>query len=147
MIDELLGDGHSYSPKAIHSWLTRVKYNWRSKMNPLWNTVIIGGMNNGKSFLGYMDKLGVAYESAKVATGFGAYLAQPQREVAERQAQISKDEARQLIERCLKVLYYRDTRSYNRYQIATVTAVGVAITGPTSTETNWEIVHLISGFE
>merc|ERR1719481_2326126 len=25
--EELLGDGHSYSPKAIHSWLTRVMYN------------------------------------------------------------------------------------------------------------------------
>ncbi|GCB82241.1 hypothetical protein scyTo_0023069, partial [Scyliorhinus torazame] len=95
MIDEeLLGDGHSYSPKAIHSWLTRVMYN---------------------SFLGYVDKLGVAYESATVATGFGAYLAQPlMRDVAEKQAQISKDEAHQLIERCLKVLYYRDARSYNR---------------------------------
>ncbi|XP_072346699.1 proteasome subunit beta type-4 [Scyliorhinus torazame] len=149
MIDEeLLGDGHSYSPKAIHSWLTRVMYNRRSKMNPLWNTVIIGGMNNGEGFLGYVDKLGVAYESATVATGFGAYLAQPlMRDVAEKQAQISKDEAHQLIERCLKVLYYRDARSYNRYQIATVTAAGVEISGPMSTETNWEIAHLISGFE
>ncbi|XP_078390188.1 proteasome subunit beta type-4 [Cetorhinus maximus] len=149
MIDEeLLGDGHSYSPKAIHSWLTRVMYNRRCKMNPLWNTVIIGGMNNGESFLGYVDKLGVAYEASTVATGFGAYLAQPlMREVAERQALITKDEARQLVERCLKVLYYRDARSYNRYQIATVTEAGVEIEGPISVETNWEIAHLISGFE
>lgn len=28
------------------------------------------------SFLGYVDKLGVAYEAPTVATGFGAYLAQ-----------------------------------------------------------------------
>ncbi|XP_048476322.1 proteasome subunit beta type-4 [Rhincodon typus] len=148
MIDEeLLGDGHSYSPKAIHSWLTRVMYNRRCKMNPLWNTVIIGGMNNGESFLGYVDKLGVAYEASTVATGFGAYLAQPlMREVAEKQL-MSKDEARQLIERCLKVLYYRDARSYNRYQIATVSAAGVQIEGPMSAETNWEIAHMISGFE
>ncbi|XP_060676512.1 proteasome subunit beta type-4 [Hemiscyllium ocellatum] len=148
MIDEeLLGDGHSYSPKAIHSWLTRVMYNRRCKLNPLWNTVIIGGMNNGESFLGYVDKLGVAYEASTVATGFGAYLAQPlMREVAEKQ-QISKDEGRQLIERCLKVLYYRDARSYNRYQIATVSAAGVEIEGPISSDTNWEIAHMISGFE
>ncbi|XP_051901797.1 proteasome subunit beta type-4 [Pristis pectinata] len=149
MIDEeLLGDGHSYSPKAIHSWLTRVMYNRRCKLNPLWNTVIIGGMNNGESFLGYVDKLGVAYEASTVATGFGAYLAQPlMREVDESQALISKDEARQLIERCLKVLYYRDARSYNRYQLATVTAAGVEIEGPLSADTNWEIAHMISGFE
>ncbi|XP_055521438.1 proteasome subunit beta type-4 [Leucoraja erinacea] len=149
IIDEdLLGDGHSYSPKAIHSWLTRVMYNRRSRMNPLWNTVIIGGINNGESFLGYVDKLGVAYEAPTVATGFGAYLAQPlMRQVAENNAVISKDEARQLIERCLKVLYYRDARSYNRYQLATVTAAGVEIEGPLTSETNWDIAHMISGFE
>lgn len=36
------------------------------------------------------------------------------REVVENKAEISKQEARDLIERCLKVLYYRDARSYNR---------------------------------
>lgn len=46
--EELLGDGHSYTPKAVHSWLTRVMYNRRSKMNPLWNTVVIGGFYKGE---------------------------------------------------------------------------------------------------
>uniref|UniRef100_A0A3P9KQ27 Proteasome subunit beta n=1 Tax=Oryzias latipes TaxID=8090 RepID=A0A3P9KQ27_ORYLA len=146
--EELLGDGHSYSPKAIHSWLTRVMYNRRSKMNPLWNTVVLGGFYNGESFLGYVDKLGVAYEAPTVATGFGAYLAQPlMREVVENKADITKQEARDLIERCLKVLYYRDARSYNRHEIAIVTEQGVEIIGPLSSETNWDIAHLISGFE
>uniref|UniRef100_A0A4W3H5D7 Proteasome subunit beta n=1 Tax=Callorhinchus milii TaxID=7868 RepID=A0A4W3H5D7_CALMI len=102
-------------PKALHSWMTRVMYNRRSKMNPLWNTVIIGGVNNGESFLGYVDKLGVAYEAPTLATGFGAYLAQPLlREATEANPNLTKDMARNLIERCLKVLYYRDARSYNR---------------------------------
>lgn len=46
--EELLGDGHSYSPRAIHSWLTRAMYSRRSKMNPLWNTVVIGGHSDGE---------------------------------------------------------------------------------------------------
>uniref|UniRef100_A0A8C3MKH3 Proteasome subunit beta type-4 n=1 Tax=Geospiza parvula TaxID=87175 RepID=A0A8C3MKH3_GEOPR len=75
--EELLGDGHSYSPRALHSWLTRVLYNRRSKINPLWNTVLIAGVYGGESFLGYVDMLGVAYEAPSLATGFGAYLAQP----------------------------------------------------------------------
>nr|AFM87134.1 proteasome beta 4 subunit [Callorhinchus milii] len=146
--EELVGDGHSYSPKALHSWMTRVMYNRRSKMNPLWNTVIIGGVNNGESFLGYVDKLGVAYEAPTLATGFGAYLAQPLlREATEANPNLTKDMARNLIERCLKVLYYRDARSYNRYEIATVTEAGVEIEGLLSTETNWDIAHMVSGFE
>ncbi|XP_049607820.1 proteasome subunit beta type-4 [Syngnathus scovelli] len=146
--EELLGDGHSYSPKAVHSWLTRVMYNRRSKMNPLWNTVVIGGFYQGQSFLGYVDKLGVAYEAPTVATGFGAYLAQPlMREALENKVHVSKQEARELVDRCLKVLYYRDARSYNRYEVAIVTEEGVEIVGPLSSETNWDIAHTISGFE
>ncbi|XP_075763575.1 LOW QUALITY PROTEIN: proteasome subunit beta type-4 [Pelodiscus sinensis] len=146
--EELLGDGHSYSPKAIHSWLTRAMYSRRSKMNPLWNTVVIGGFYSGESFLGYVDMLGVAYEDATLATGYGAYLAQPlMREVLEKKPILTKDEARELIERCMKILYYRDARSFNRYEVAIVTEKGVEVEGPLSLETNWDIAHLIRGFE
>ncbi|XP_036761028.2 proteasome subunit beta type-4 [Manis pentadactyla] len=146
--EELLGDGHSYSPRAIHSWLTRAMYSRRSKMNPLWNTMVIGGYANGESFLGYVDMLGVAYEAPSLATGYGAYLAQPLlREILEKQPVLSQTEARELVERCMRVLYYRDARSYNRFQIATVTEKGVEIDGPLSAETNWDIAHMISGFE
>ncbi|XP_038624603.1 proteasome subunit beta type-4 [Tachyglossus aculeatus] len=146
--EELLGDGHSYSPKALHSWLTRAMYSRRSKMNPLWNTVVIGGFADGQSFLGYVDMLGVAYEAPSLATGYGAYLAQPLlREALEKQPVLSRAEARELLERCMRVLYYRDARSYNRFEIATVTEKGVEVEGPLSSETNWDIAHLISGFE
>ncbi|KAM9293895.1 proteasome subunit beta type-4 [Gastrophryne carolinensis] len=146
--EELVGDGHNYSPKAIHSWLTRVMYSRRSKMNPLWNVVVLAGFYNGESFLGYVDKLGVAYEAPTIATGFGAYLALPlMRDFVENKPNLTREEARQLIERCMKVLYYRDARSYNRYEIATVTASGVEVEGPLSSDTNWEIAHMIRGFE
>uniref|UniRef100_A0A7M4EPU3 Proteasome subunit beta type-4 n=1 Tax=Crocodylus porosus TaxID=8502 RepID=A0A7M4EPU3_CROPO len=142
--EELLGDGHSYSPKAIHSWLTRAMYSRRCKMNPLWNTVVIGGFYNGESFLGYVDMLGVAYEAPTLATGYGAYLAQPlMRETLEKKPILTKEEAQDLIERCMKILYYRDARSFNRFQIAVVTEKGVEVEEPRSLETNWEIAHLI----
>ncbi|KFP27589.1 hypothetical protein N325_07449, partial [Colius striatus] len=154
--EELLGDGHSYSPKAIHSWLTRVMYNRRSKLNPLWNSVVIGGYYGGGrgeglrllrlsfSFLGYVDMLGVAYEAPTVATGFGAHLAQPlMREVLEKKSVLTKEEARDLIERCMKILYYRDARSFNRYEIAIATEKGVEVEGPITLEANWDIAHLI----
>ncbi|XP_009889984.1 PREDICTED: proteasome subunit beta type-4 [Charadrius vociferus] len=142
--EELLGDGHSYSPKAIHSWLTRVMYNRRSKINPLWNTVVIGGYYNGESFLGYVDMLGVAYEAPTLATGYGAYLAQPlMREVLEKKPSLTKEEARDLIDRCMKILYYRDARSFNRYEVAIATEKGVEVEGPLTLEANWDIAHLV----
>ncbi|XP_034748706.1 proteasome subunit beta type-4 [Etheostoma cragini] len=69
------------------------------------------------------------------------------REVVENKVEITKQEARELVERCLKVLYYRDARSYNRHEIAIVTEEGVEIIGPLSSETNWDIAHMVSGFE
>ncbi|XP_054838496.1 proteasome subunit beta type-4 [Eublepharis macularius] len=145
--EELLGDGHSYSPKAIHSWLTRAMYSRRSKMNPLWNTVVIGGYSNGEGFLGYVDMLGVAYEAPTLATGYGSYVAQPlMRDTLEKKGTLSREEARALLERCMKILYYRDARSFNRYELISVTEKGVEIEGPLTSDTNWDIAHLVSGF-
>lgn len=36
------------------------------------------------------------------------------REVLEKKPSLTKEEARDLIERCMKILYYRDARSFNR---------------------------------
>lgn len=100
--EELLGDGHSYSPRAIHSWLTRAMYSYRSEMNPLWNTMVTGGYTDGESFLGYVDMRGVAYEAPSLATGYGAYLAQPLLgEVLEEQPVLSQTETPHLGESCI----------------------------------------------
>jgi hypothetical protein len=44
-------------------------------MNPLWATILVGGLQKGVPFLGFVDKLGVAYEEDVIATGFGAHIA------------------------------------------------------------------------
>jgi 20S proteasome subunit beta 7 len=55
--------------------MTRVLYNRRSKMNPLWSTLVVGGFAGGEGYLGYVDKIGVAYSDDAVATGYGSYIA------------------------------------------------------------------------
>merc|ERR1712232_1004537 len=45
------GDGHKILPRSIHTYMTRVLYQRRSKMNPLWNTLVVGGFSEGKSYL------------------------------------------------------------------------------------------------
>lgn len=39
------------------------------------------------------------------------------REVLEKKPILTKEEARSLIERCMKILYYRDARSFNRVSV------------------------------
>ncbi|XP_064596250.1 proteasome subunit beta type-4-like [Liolophura sinensis] len=146
--EECLDDGFTYTPATLFSWLTRVMYSRRSNFNPLWNSLVVAGLEDKKPFLGYIDKIGTAYEADTVATGYGAYIAQPLlREAQSKTPQMTQDQASQLLDRCLKVLYYRDARSLNKYQVAIVTKDGVEIKGPLSSDANWEIAHLVSGFE
>ena len=141
-------EGFRFTPRALYSWITRVFYNRRSKINPLWNTVVVGGLQNGEPFLGYVDKIGTAYESPSVASGFGAYIAQPMmRDALEKNANMTEVEAKKLLERCLKVLFYRDARSWNSYDIAMVTKDGARVEGPLSAQTNWNIANMVKGYE
>jgi len=146
--EECIADGFSYSPKSIYSWLTRVMYNRRTRMNPLWNTVIVGGMQSGEPFLGYVDKLGMAYEAPSVASGYGAYIAQPLlRDAVDKTPAMSQADAQDVIARCLSVLFYRDARSWNEYELAVVTKDGASIEGPLMCKTDWNIAHMVRGYE
>ena len=64
-----------------------------------------------------------------MATGFGAHLAQPiLRTLApdeEAAAGLSQEQAVQAIKECMKVLFYRDARSMDKYSIAVVTKDGI----------------------
>lgn len=43
-IDEFTeNDGHDLGPAEVHEYLSRVMYGRRSKMNPLWNAILVGG--------------------------------------------------------------------------------------------------------
>ncbi|WAR29648.1 PSB4-like protein [Mya arenaria] len=138
--EECLNDGFGYTPSSLFSWLTRVMYNRRSNINPLWNTYvwscIIDGIYACSRFLGYVDKIGVAYQAPTVATGYGAYIAQPLlREAVEKNPNMTSAQAAEIVDNCL------------RYEVAIITKDGVEIRTPCASKPNWEIAHLIKGYE
>lgn len=146
--NDIQDDGIHYTPEAIYSFIRFYLYKRRSDFNPLWNTVVVGGYDKGKSFLGYVDKIGTAYEEDCIGTGFGMHIAVPMmRKALEANPALTQVEAVKLLQDCLKVLFYRDARSINKYEIAVITEDGVAIDSGLSCETNWEIAHLIKGYE
>lgn len=147
--EECLDDGFSYTPKSLYSWLTRVMYNRRSKFNPLWNTAIVGGVQDNELFLGYIDKLGVAYESDSIATGYGGYIALPlMRAALEEKPNMTEAEAREVINQSLTVLYYRDARSWHQYEVAVVKKDGSCVVDePRSVSDNWDVAHGVRGYE
>ncbi|CDF37595.1 unnamed protein product [Chondrus crispus] len=148
--DYCFNDGHGLSPKAIHQYVARVMYNRRNKMDPLWNYVVIAGMQNGddgeeaKPVLGLVDLVGTHFESEVIATGFGEYLGLPLLRKAYRE-DITVAEGKKVVEQIMKVLFYRDARTIDRVQIATVTKDGVDMGEPFKLETEWSYKAFVDG--
>ena len=101
----------------------------------------------GKPYLGYTDKLGTAYASPLIATGFGAYLAMPlmREEYDAKNGKFTEEEAKNLLVKCLQVLYYRDARSFNQYHLAVVNESGSKVDGPFKLTTEWSFANMVTG--
>lgn len=121
-IDEMcVGDGIKLSPDEIFHRFTRLMYQRRSKVNPLWNNLVIGGVDpqTNEPFLASTDKLGTPFVCDYVATGFGLHFAQPVLE-SEWKKDMSYDDARTLLLKCLRICYYRDARAGYKVILAKV---------------------------
>jgi len=147
--DHCFNDGYTLKPRALYSWCTRVLYNRRSNFDPLWNKLVIGGLENGTPFLGCVDLLGKSYEAPCIATGYGNYLAIPiMRDFLEKNNySINEAQARDVVERCLKVLYYRDGRAYDRFSLAVVSREGVRIEEGKQLQTSWSVASQIASYD
>lgn len=52
IIDEFAAqDNHSLSAREIHAYLVQLMYGRRTKMDPLWNSIIVGGVKDGDRYL------------------------------------------------------------------------------------------------
>lgn len=145
--EECLEDEINLKPSSLHCWLTRVLYNRRTKVDPLWNNIIVGGWQNGKPFLGSIDKLGTAFQDDVIATGYGAYIAVPMLRKEMEKKVLNRQEAEAAITKCMEVLYYRDARSYNKYQLGVITSEGPEVKEPIDIKGNWVISQGVCGYE
>src|ERR1700722_18691222 len=67
-------------------------------------------------FLSCIDLKGTTYSASTLATGFGAYIAQPllRKAVEGKEDILTEDEARKILEQNMRTLFYRDARSLNK---------------------------------
>lgn len=142
---------HTLNARQLHTYLSKVLYKRRSDMNPLWNQLLITGLDEGEPFLASVDLLGTTFSSPSLATGFGAHLAQPiLRQVAPNEAaaaQLTEEQAVAAIKECMKVLFYRDARSMDKYSIAVVTKEGVNLKEDEKLEgQSWKFAEQIRGY-
>ncbi|KAL6709772.1 Proteasome subunit beta type-7 [Coniothyrium glycines] len=138
--------------KNLHTYLAKVMYSRRSKLDPLWNHLLVAGLDGEeKPFLASVDLLGTTFSSPSLATGFGAHLAQPiLRTLLPDEASVqnvTKEQAVEKVKECMKVLFYRDARSMDRYSIAVITKEGVELNEDVKLENqSWAFADRIRGY-
>lgn len=115
--DELYDGVNSFfGPSEISNYLSHICYNKRSKMDPYWNTTIVGGFNNDEPFMNSIDQFGTKYERNWLVSGFASYFAGPimEQNVPTDHKLITRERAIELIDHLLRVLFYRDAAAGDR---------------------------------
>jgi 20S proteasome subunit beta 7 len=162
-----------YNKKAwrvdeISSYLNRVLYNRRSKIDPLWCTILAAGVGaNGHPYLAMLDLYGSHTTHNFAATGYGQHLALPilrarlgDEETTPRISLTSTDrptatyksreEVKQVLIDCMKICYVRDARAFNKFQMGDIRmgteteGPSVHISEPFSLDIEWEYSRFVT---
>ncbi|CAG0918176.1 unnamed protein product [Notodromas monacha] len=138
--DRAHDDKFSMKPASVLSYLTRILYNRRSQFDPFWNTFVVAGIQDGKPFLGSVDKIGTCFQDTQVATSLGAHLAIPLlRDRVEKYPKMTEKQAREALLDAFRILLYRDCSAFPKFEIAKITAEGIEVEAPQEVSTNWNL--------
>jgi 20S proteasome subunit beta 7 len=150
--DESPQDSDGLAAENVHKYMTRFMYGRRSKFDPLWNHILVGGLDSSnKPYLAAIDLLGTTYSAPSLATGYGAHLAQPIMRLKvpdeESVANLTEESAVETIRASMKVLFYRDARSLDKYSLAVITKDGVKLLENEKLENqSWQFAERIKGY-
>lgn len=89
--------------------------------------------------------MGTAYTDRVIATGLGSYLATPLiREYLDpRKPALTQIEAEKLIDKCMHVMFYRDSQSSSNYQLATITTDKKIRIYDVNIHQKWDLAHIV----
>ena len=59
---------------------------------------------------------------------------------------LTKEQARDIVLKSIRVCYLRDCKAMNKYYIATINSEGSEVEGPLMIDSNWEVAKSIQGY-
>jgi len=131
-------DGVKLHAPEIHSYLSRVCYNKRSRLNPFYNQFLVAGYTKNGPYLGYTDLYGTTFVDNYAATGYGLHFGLP---LIRRyyNSNMPVNGCKKLVADVMRVLFYRDCRTINKITFAIVDQNGVTIEPPVALQTYWNL--------
>jgi 20S proteasome subunit beta 7 len=137
--EQITDDGITMAPKELFSLLHRKMYSKRCDFEPALCQFVFIGSRDGETLLGGVDDIGTKWVDDCVSTGYGAHMCNPllRKALEVKNGKLTRDEALAVIQDCLRVLFYRECRAVNKFQIADAANDRVIISEPFSVDTMW----------
>ena len=138
------GEGDTFGPLQVFTYLQRTLYHKRSKFEPALCTFVVIGVSKApgsRPFLGVVDDIGTHWTADYAGTVFGQHMAVPiLRSYIETKGTLppTRDDAIALLEECMRVLFYRECRTINRIQVTDASSTAVVMSDPYVLPTQWE---------
>ena len=140
-LDEIADDGNTFlEPKDYCKWLANLHFNKRMRVDPYWNSHLVAGVHSktGEKYLGIVDLYGNTFEGKYLLTGVANYFCNSLLYDAVTD-DLTLEKAKELIDNCFRVLYYRDKFQSDMIQLATITDDGeVTFEEPYRLESKWD---------
>ncbi|KAF5837899.1 20S proteasome beta subunit, type 4 [Dunaliella salina] len=96
-----------------------------------------GEISDFQYIQGLVGMTGTHYTDSHVTSGFANALARPLLRAQQRD-DMSEEKALALLHEALRVCYYRDKQSINKFTVAKATKDGVTVSEPFSLDTRWD---------
>ena len=120
-LSDVLGKRSYLGPEEITNYLSSMHYQRRNKGNPYWNHTVTGGLSwEGKPVLYTVDQYGTLLQSDYMLVGMALYFCNSiiEPEYPVNYEDLSQEDALNLLRKCFKVLFYRDTRAGNKIKFS-----------------------------
>ncbi|KAF7457002.1 putative 20S proteasome subunit beta 7 [Cryptosporidium felis] len=115
------------SAKEYSGLISSIHYQKRNKIDPMLNDIIVAGLRkDGNKEIYSVDPLGTRFDGDFLATGLAEYLAITLLR-DKYKPDMSFDEAKKILEDCMRNCFYIECRGARMVQIATINADGTRI--------------------
>lgn len=129
------------SPSEIHGFLSTRNFSARVDMQPIYNSYVTAGISEeGDSYIGFTDIFGTSFEANFFSSGIGKHYCMP---ILRRMwtPELSFDQAVDILNECLKVLWYNDASAGNKVVVVKVDNTGTSISSPVKLQEDWSIAR------
>ena len=140
-LDVIADDGHIFlEPKDYCKWLANLHFGKRMRVDPYWNSHIVAGIDSktGEKYLGTVDMYGNTYEGKYLLTGLANYFCNSilYDHVTD---DLTLEDAKKLMDKCFRALYYRDKFQSDVIQFVTITDDSeITFEEPYRLESKWD---------